>query len=93
LLEEGRTFTEIAQIRGRRVQAVIEMVAKLIERGDVEYQLDWLPAERYNQIADACQQFGTDRLKPLKGALPPEIPYEEIRLVIARLRTETSKVA
>jgi len=90
LLEEGRTFAEIAQIRGRRMQAVIEMVAKLVERGDVEYQLNWLPAERYNQIAAACQQFGTDRLKPLKEALPPEIPYEEIRLVIARLRSETS---
>jgi ATP-dependent DNA helicase RecQ len=62
LLEEGRTFAEIAQIRGRRVQAVIEMVAKLVERGDVEYQLNWLPAERYNQIAAACQLFGTDRL-------------------------------
>jgi ATP-dependent DNA helicase RecQ len=89
LLEEGHTFAEIAQIRGRRVQAVIEMAAKLIERGDVEYQLDWLAAERYNQIAGACQQFGMDRLKPLKEALPPEIPYEEIRLVIARLRSQT----
>ncbi len=88
LLEESRTFEEIAQIRGRRVQAVIEMVAKLVERGDVEYQLAWLPAERYNQISAACRQLGTDRLKPLKEALPPEIPYEEIRLVIARLRTE-----
>ena len=87
LLEESRTFEEIAQIRGRRVQAVIEMVAKLVERGDVEYQLAWLPAERYNQISAACRQLGTDRLKPLKEALPPEIPYEEIRLVIARLRT------
>jgi ATP-dependent DNA helicase RecQ len=92
LLEEGRTFAEIGQIRRRRVQAVIEMVAKLVERGDVEYQLDWLPAERYNQIAAVCQQFGTDRLKPLKESLPPEVPYEEIRLVIARLRSETSKV-
>jgi ATP-dependent DNA helicase RecQ len=90
LLEEGRTFEEIAQISGRRVQAVIEMVAKLVERGDVEYQLAWLPAERYNQISAACRQLGTDRLKPLKEALPPEIPYEEIRLVIARLRTETA---
>ena len=64
------------------------MVAKLVERGDVEYQLAWLPAERYNQISAACRQLGTDRLKPLKEALPPEIPYEEIRLVIARLRIE-----
>src|SRR5260370_897501 len=58
----------------------------LIERGDAEFQPNWLPAERYNQIAAACQQLGMDRLKPLKEALPPEIPYEEIRLVIARLR-------
>ena len=92
LLEEGRTFEEIAQIRGRRVQAVIEMVAKLVERGDVEYQLAWLPAERYHQISAACRQLGTDRLKPLKEALPPEIPYEEIRLVVARLRTTSNPV-
>jgi uncharacterized protein YpbB len=31
-----------------------------------------------------------DRLKPLKEALPPEVSYEEIRLVIAGLRTETT---
>jgi ATP-dependent DNA helicase RecQ len=90
LLEEGRSFEEIAQIRGRRVQAVIEMVAKLIERGDAEFQPNWLAPERYNQIVAACRQLGMDRLKPLKEALPPEISYEEIRLVIARLRTETA---
>jgi hypothetical protein len=31
-----------------------------------------------------------DRLKPLKEALPPEIPYEEIRLVVAHLRTPSA---
>jgi ATP-dependent DNA helicase RecQ len=87
LLQEGRTFEEIGQIRGRRIQAVMEMVAKLIERGDVQYQAKWLAPERYNQIAAACRQFGMERLKPLKEALPPEITYEEIRLVMARLRT------
>ena len=44
--------------------------------------------ERYNQIAAACQQLGMDHLKPLKEALPPEIHYEEIRLVIACLRAK-----
>jgi ATP-dependent DNA helicase RecQ len=86
LLEEGRTFVEIAQIRQRTLRAVVSLVADLIERGDAEFQPRWLPAERYNQIAAACQELGMDRLKPLKEALPPEIPYEEIRLVIARLR-------
>jgi len=89
LLEEGRTFEEIAQIRARTLRAVVSLVADLIERGEAVFQPRWLAPERYNQIAAACQQLGMDRLKPLKEALPPEIPYEEIRLVIARLRTET----
>jgi len=94
LLAEGRTFAEIAQIRSRTLRAVVSVVADLIERGEAEFQPAWLPPERYNQIAAACQQLGMGRLKPLKEALPPEIPYEEIRLVIARLRTQNpSKVA
>jgi ATP-dependent DNA helicase RecQ len=94
LLEEGRTFEEIAQIRARTLRAVVSLVADLIERGDAKFQPVWLDADRYNQIVAACHQLGMDRLKPLKEALPPEIPYEEIRLVIARLRTETApKVA
>jgi ATP-dependent DNA helicase RecQ len=87
LLKEGHTFEEIAQIRGRRVQAVIELVAKLIERGDLEFQPEWLDKELYDRIAAACQQLGMERLKPIKEALPPETTYEQIRLVVARLRT------
>jgi ATP-dependent DNA helicase RecQ len=90
LLEEGRTFEEIAQIRARTLRAVISLVADLIERGEAQFQPGWLAPDRYNQIVAACHQLGMERLKPLKEALPPEIPYEEIRLVIARLRTETA---
>jgi ATP-dependent DNA helicase RecQ len=92
LLEEGRTFAEIAQIRSRTLRSVVSLVADMIERGDAKFQPNWLPAERYNQIAAACQKLGMDRLKPLKEALPPEVPYEEIRLVIARLRSETTSL-
>jgi ATP-dependent DNA helicase RecQ len=87
LLEEGRTFEEIAQIRERTLRAVVSLVADLIERSEAKFQPGWLSPDRYNQIAAACRQVGMDRLKPLKEALPPEIPYEEIRLVIAHLRT------
>jgi ATP-dependent DNA helicase RecQ len=86
LLAEGRTFTEIAQIRQRTLRAVVSLVADLIERGEAEFQPGWMTPERYNQIAAACKQLGMDRLKPLKETLPAEIPYEEIRLVIASLR-------
>ena len=90
LLEEGRTFEEIVQIRSRTLRSVVSLVADLIERGEAVFQPGWLEPRRYNQIAAVCHQLGMDRLKPLKEALPPEIPYEEIRLVIARLRAETA---
>jgi len=65
---------------------VVSLVADLIERGEAKFQPGWMAPERYNQIAAACQQLGMEGLKPLKEALPAEIPYEEIRLVIACLR-------
>ena len=39
-------------------------------------------------IEAACAKLGVERLKPLKDALPPEITYDEIRLVVAKLRRE-----
>ena len=86
LLQEGRTFEEIAQIRERKLSTIVEMVAKLIEEGEVEFNAKWLSAERYAQISSAVQEFGKERLKPVKEALPEEITYGEIRLVAAHLR-------
>jgi hypothetical protein len=36
-----------------------------------------------------CAVIGYERLKPLKDALPAEITFEEIKLVVARLRMES----
>jgi ATP-dependent DNA helicase RecQ len=91
LLEEGRTFEEIAQIRGRKVSSVVDMVTKLIEDGETEFRAQWFSAERYAQIASAIQQFGKERLKPVKEALPEEITYDEIRLVAAHLRIQQNQ--
>jgi ATP-dependent DNA helicase RecQ len=91
LLGEGRTFEEIAQIRGRKVSSVVDMVAKLMEDGEIKFNAKWLSAERYTQIASAMDQFGKERLKPVKEALPEEITYDEIRLVAAHLRIQQKK--
>ena len=86
LLEEGKTFEEIAQIRGRKVQTVVAMVAELIEAGETKFRDTWFAAENYRMISEACQRLGTELLKPIKEALPPETTYDEIRLVAAHLR-------
>jgi ATP-dependent DNA helicase RecQ len=88
LLAEGRTFEEIAKTRGRQVGSVVEMVVRLLEKGEIEFQPNWVSLEKQGQIEAACIRLGFSRLKNLKDALPPEISYDEIKLVAARLRLE-----
>lgn len=88
LVAEGKTFSEIAAIRARRLSTVVEMIANLIEQGRLTFQPHWVTAEAQRQIEAACQSIGLERLKPLKDALPSEIAFDDIRLVVARLRQE-----
>ena len=89
LLAEGKSLEEIAQIRGRQLSTVVNAVAGLVEKGDVEFRPEWIDRNKIAVIEAACAKVDLEqlqRLKPLKEGLPPEITYDEIRLVIARLR-------
>jgi ATP-dependent DNA helicase RecQ len=91
LLKEEKTLEQIAETRGRQLATIINTVAALVESGQVEFQPAWIEPNRDAVITAACERAGLDnlkRLKPLKDLLPPEITYEEIRLVVARLRKE-----
>ena len=88
LLAEGRTFEEIARIRGRQLASVVGLVADLVEKGKLEFQSAWVETDKQKSIESACARLGIQWLKPLKEALPPEISFEEIRLIVARLRQQ-----
>ena len=66
----------------------------MVEKGELEFRPEWIDRNKLAVIEAACAKLGPDgleRLKPLKDALPPEITYEEIRLVVARLRWHSSQ--
>jgi|tagenome__1003787_1003787.scaffolds.fasta_scaffold20989162_6 ATP-dependent DNA helicase RecQ len=89
LLAEGRTFEEIAKLRERQVGTIVSTVATLVENGRVEFQPHWMDQNRLSVIGAACRRAGVEkitRLKELKDVLPPEITYNEIKLVLAHLR-------
>jgi len=88
LLSEGRTLEEIAQARGRQLSTIISGVANLLENGQVEFQSGWVTKEKQSVIEAACARVGLERYKPVKDIVPPEITYDEIRLVVGRLRRE-----
>jgi ATP-dependent DNA helicase RecQ len=91
LLNQGKSFEEIAQIRGRQVGTVVNAVAGLVERGDAEFRAEWIDRNKLAVIEAACARMSVrdlDRLKTLKDVLPPGTTYDEIRLVVARVRRE-----
>jgi ATP-dependent DNA helicase RecQ len=91
LLVEGKSFEDIANIRGRQVATVVNAVANLVEKGELEFQAAWVDRNRQAVIEAACASVGLARLRNLKDSLPPEITFEEIRLVVARLRREQNQ--
>jgi len=90
LLAEGKTFEEIGRIRGRQPETVVNMVADLVEKGRVAYRVEWVGEEGHRRIEEAVRRLGSQWLKPLREALPAEITYEQIRLVVAYVRNAAS---
>jgi ATP-dependent DNA helicase RecQ len=91
LVAEGKSFEEIARIRGRQFQTVINMVADLVEKGRLEYRMEWVGETNHRQIEEVVRRLGPQWLKPLREALPAEITYEQIRLVVAFVRRDEAK--
>src|SRR5436309_3642155 len=94
LLKSGKSFEEIGVIRGRQISTVMSTVAALVETGELDFSPAWLSPEKVSVIEAACTRLQTDgyqRLRPLKEILPPDITYSEIRLVVARLRRQSSQ--
>jgi ATP-dependent DNA helicase RecQ len=86
LIEQGKTLDEIAVIRGRRRSTIVSMVSDLVERELLEFQETWVAEERRKKIEAAAAKFGLEKFTPIKEALPEDFTYDEIRLVVAKLR-------
>jgi ATP-dependent DNA helicase RecQ len=96
LLKNGKSLEEIAAIRGRQISTVMSTLAALVETGELEFSSAWISPQKLSVIEAACarlQADGYQRLKPLKEILPPDITYSEIRLVVARLRRQSTQTS
>ena len=67
------------------------MVADLVEKGRLEYRVEWLGEENHEKIVDAAGRLGSQWLKPLREVLPAEITYDQIRLGVAYVRNREAE--
>jgi ATP-dependent DNA helicase RecQ len=93
LLSEGHSFEQIAKLRGRQRASVVSMVADLVEQGKLEFQPGWIEESRRVRIEEVCRRLGVERLSPLKNALPEDVSFDEVRLVVAQMRRARTNAA
>ncbi len=87
LLSQGKTFEQIAHSRGRQLATVVGMVAVLVEQGKLDFQAEWARAGILDLVEQAASEVGHQWLKPLKDRVP-EATFDEIRLIVAKLRSQ-----
>ena len=86
LYEQGLTVEEICAQRGLTEITVEGHLADCILRGRPFDVSRYVSAEDREQIERAAARLGTERLKPLREALPRHITYRMIRFVVADLQ-------
>jgi len=87
--QAGMTVEEIAQERGLSEMTVEKHLAECIAAGrDFDLARHVSPSDRA-LIEGAVAEIGSERLKPLREALPRHITYRMIRFVVADLERAT----
>jgi hypothetical protein len=86
LYEQGLTVEEICAQRGLTEITVEGHLADCILRGRPFDVSQFVSSEDREQIERAAARLGTERLKPLREALPRHITYRMIRFVVADLQ-------
>jgi ATP-dependent DNA helicase RecQ len=87
----GLSVAEIATKRSMRETTIFDHLVKLMECG-YEVTIDRIvPLEKAAAIEQAINTVGAERLTPIKEHLGDDYSYEEIKLVRARLKTQSSK--
>ncbi|MDD2495878.1 MAG: DNA helicase RecQ [Tissierellia bacterium] len=84
LYNEGKNLKEIADIRGFSIVTIEEHLLQCAKLGfDINFD-DFIEPEHEKLILEAFNKIGSDKLKPIKEALPHEITYTEIKFALCK---------
>ncbi len=87
MFRQGASIDEVAQQIGRARSTTTEYLADFIALERPASIAAWIPDRMYKQVADVQRQLATDRLKPLFLALNEQVPYDQIRLILAHIQS------
>ncbi|QKK07061.1 MAG: hypothetical protein HND58_02045 [Planctomycetota bacterium] len=84
--DRGEGIEAVAESGGLKARTVADHLAEWIEARKPEDISAWIEPAEYDRIATAVTEVGTDFLRPIFDRLNGEVPYEQIKLVVAHFR-------
>jgi len=86
LFREGKPVAEVADAIGRALSTTLQYLVEWVQETAPADVSAWVPAERYRRVEAAVNEVGLGLLRPVFEALDGEVPYDDIRVVVAHLR-------
>jgi len=87
LFREEATIDAVVERTGMSRNTVVQYLAEFIRTQQPQNIDTWVPPETYRRVAAVVDKIGGDRLKPFFIDLEEKISYDDIRLVVAHLRS------
>lgn len=88
LFNEGEDVEAISEVRGLSTNTIINHLCKAIEE---HKQIDYdqlVSKQSDKEIREAIDQVGDEFLKPIKEAVADSVTYDEIKFVLAKIKSE-----
>jgi ATP-dependent DNA helicase RecQ len=85
MFANGESLEQVAKTTERAVSTVCGYLVEFLQSRPAQPVDPWVTADTYSKVADAAKELGTSYLKPIFDRLDGTIPYEQIRIVVARL--------
>jgi ATP-dependent DNA helicase RecQ len=86
LFRQGKSVAEVVEQTNRARTTVTEYFCDFIAQDKPANLYPWINDHLYQRIAAAARTVGTERLKPIFIALGEQVPYDDIRMVLAHMR-------
>jgi ATP-dependent DNA helicase RecQ len=87
MFREGKPVAEVADAIARAPGTAAQYLADFISETGPASVDAWVAPDLYQRVEEAADKAGAERLKPIFEALGGEVSYDDIRIVLAHLRS------
>lgn len=84
LYQEGKSLEEISKLRKFNLSTIQDHIIRAFLEGHSQAWHEFIPSGQEQLILDVVQQVGREKLRPIKDALPENVDWMTIKVVLAK---------